>query len=102
MTLVFLQRFSKRANFSLILIGAPCKGMSTRRTSFGSGNFKDNLMTSPHASGAQLCPLLDAPAVSTIQFLAKTSRALFSPAHDGGHTTNVVGVMSQDLQPLLV
>ena len=35
------------------------------------------------------------PAVFTIKFLAKTPRALFPPVHDGDHTTNVVGVISQ-------
>jgi hypothetical protein len=40
------------------------------------------------------------PAVFTIKLLAETPRALFPPVHGGGHTTNVVGVISQDFKPL--
>ena len=34
------------------------------------------------------------PAVFTIKLPAKMPRALFPPVHGGGHTTNVVGVIS--------
>ena len=40
------------------------------------------------------------PAVFTIKLPAETPRALFPPVHGGGHTTNAVGVISQDYKPL--
>jgi len=36
------------------------------------------------------------PAVFTIKLPAKTLWALFPLVHGGGHTTNAVGVISQD------
>ena len=40
------------------------------------------------------------PTVFTIKLPAETPRALFPPVHGGGHTTNAVGVISQDYKPL--
>ena len=40
------------------------------------------------------------PPVFTIKLSVETPRALFPPVHDGGHTTNSVGVISQDYKPL--
>jgi hypothetical protein len=42
------------------------------------------------------------PAVFTIKLSVKTLQALFPPVHGGGHTTNVVGVVSQDYKPCRV
>jgi hypothetical protein len=39
-------------------------------------------------------------AVFSIELLAKTLQASFPPVHGGGHTTNAVGVVSQDYKPL--
>ena len=39
------------------------------------------------------------PAVFTIKLPAQTPQALFPLVHGGGHTTNVVGVISQDYKP---
>jgi hypothetical protein len=38
-------------------------------------------------------PLL---SIFIIKLSAKTPQALFPPVHGGGHTTNAVGVVSQD------
>ena len=46
---------------------------------------------------ASLGPL---PAVFTIKLLAEPSWALFPSVHSDGHTTNMVGVISQDYKPL--
>ena len=40
------------------------------------------------------------PAVFTIKLPAEPSRALLPSVHGGGHTINVVGVISQDYKPL--
>ena len=40
------------------------------------------------------------PAVFTIKLLAKPSRALFPSVHGGSHTTNAVGMISQDYKTL--
>jgi hypothetical protein len=40
------------------------------------------------------------PAIFAIELLAEMSRASSPLAHDGGHTTNIVGVISQDSSPL--
>ena len=40
------------------------------------------------------------PAVFTIKLPAEPPRALFPSLHGGGHTTNAVGVVSQDYEPL--
>jgi hypothetical protein len=36
--------------------------------------------------------------VSTIEFLAKTSLTSLPPEHNSGHTTNMIGMILQDLQ----
>jgi hypothetical protein len=38
--------------------------------------------------------------VFIVKLLAETPQALFPPVHGGGHTTNAVGVVSQDYKPL--
>ena len=40
------------------------------------------------------------PAVFTIKLPVEPPRALFPLVHGGGHTTNMVGVISQDYKPL--
>ena len=69
----------------------------------GSGNSVDSFSPSLRASGSPTC--LPAclswmlPAVFTIKLPAETPWALFPPVHSGGHTTNTVGVISQDFKP---
>ena len=46
---------------------------------------------------ASLRPL---PTVFTIKLPAEPPRALFPSVHGGGHTTNAVGVISQDYKPI--
>ena len=78
---------------------SPSQGPSCR-----SGNFVDSLGPSPCASGSLTCLLASLswmrPAVFTIKLPTEMPRALFPPVHDGGHTTNAVGVISQDYKPL--
>ena len=59
----------------------------------------------PHAQVGLWCVFRQAslgplPAVFTIKLLAKPLRALFPLVHSGGHTTNAVGLISQDYKPL--
>ena len=58
----------------------------------------------PHVQVGLQCAFWQAspgllPTVFTIKLTAKTPRALFPLVHGGGHTTNVVGVVSQDYKP---
>ena len=59
----------------------------------------------PHVQVGLRCAFRQAssgplPAVFTIKLSAELSRALFPFVHGGGHTTNTVGVISQDYKPL--
>ena len=59
----------------------------------------------PHTQVGLRCAFRQAspiplPAVFTIRLLAKPPRALFPSVHGDGHTTNAVGVISQDYKPL--
>jgi hypothetical protein len=78
--------------------GIPCKGQALSQVTpwIASGL--------PHAQVGLQCTFRQAsprplPAVFTIKLLAETPRALFPSVHDGGHTTNVVGLVSQDYKP---
>jgi hypothetical protein len=58
----------------------------------------------PHAQVGLQCAfwqvsLRPLPMVFTIKLIAKTSLLLFPLVHGGGHTTNAVGVVSQDYKP---
>ena len=74
------------------------------RPSSRSDNSVDSLRPSPHTSGSLTCLPTSLnrmlPAVFTIKLPAETPRALFPLVHNGGHTTNTVGVISQDYKPL--
>ena len=55
----------------------------------------------PHVQvGLRCASLGPLPAVFTIKLLTELPRALFPSVHGGGHTTNVVGVISQDYKLL--
>ena len=68
-----------------------------------SGNSMDSLGHSPRASGSPVCLPVSLsrmlPGIFTIKLPAELSRALFPPVHGGSHTTNGVGVVSQDYKP---
>jgi hypothetical protein len=58
----------------------------------------------PHVQVGLQCAFRQAsprplPAVFTIKLLAETPRAFFPSVHDDGHTTNMVGLVSQDYKP---
>ena len=92
MTLVFLPRYREARKLPPSPHWIPSQGLS-----FRSGNSVDSLGPSPRASGSPTCLPTSLsrmlPTVFAIKLPAKTSRALFSPVHGGGHTTNAVGVI---------
>jgi hypothetical protein len=66
-----------------------------------TGNSIETCEPSPHASGALLSASSRMlPVVFTIELSVKTSRVSFPPAHDGGRTINVVGVVSKTFSSL--
>jgi hypothetical protein len=83
----------------LVLIGAPRKGQALGQITpwIASGL--------PHAQVGLRCAFWQAslgplPTVFTIKLPVEMPRALFPFVHGGGHTTNAVGVVSQDYKPL--
>ena len=104
MTLVFLPRYLEALKLPPSppwspSQGIPCKGQAPGRVTpwIAPGL--------PHAQVGLWCAFRQASpgplsVVFTIKLSAETSRALFPPVHSGGHTTNVVGVNSQDYKPL--
>ena len=99
MTLVFLPRYREARKLPLVLVGAPRKGQAPGRITpwIASGL--------PHAQVGLRCAFWQAspeplPTVFTIKLPTETPRALFPLVHGGGHTTNTVGVISQDYKPL--
>ena len=99
MTPVFLPKYREARKLFPSPRWSPSQGPSSR-----SGNSVDSLGPSPRASGSPMC--LSArlfrmlPTAFTIKLSAETPWALFPPVRDGGHTTNAVGVISQDFKPL--
>ena len=85
--------------FHLVLVGAPCKGQAPGRVTPWIA------LGLPHVLVCLRCAFRQAspgplPAIFTIKFLTEPPRALFPSVYDGGHTTNAVGVISQDYKPL--
>ena len=79
--------------------GIPCKGQAPSRVTPWIA------LGLPHVQVGIRCAFWQAsprplPAVFTIELSAKIPRALFPPVHGDGHTTNAVGVVSQDYKPL--
>ena len=99
MTPVFLPRYREARKLPPSPRWSPTQGPSSQ-----SGNSVDSLGPSPRASGSPTCLPASLsrmlPAVFTIKLLAEMPWALFPPEYGGGHTTNVVGVISQDYKPL--
>ena len=102
-TLVFLPRYREASKLPPSPRWSPSQGIPRKGPSSRSGNSVDSLGPSPRSSGSPTCLPASLswmlPAVFTIKLPAKTLRALFPPIHGGGHTTNVVDVMSQDFKP---
>ena len=98
-TPVFLPRYRKARKLPPSPRGAPHKGQA-------SGQVTPWIAPGlSHAQVGLMCAFRQVspgplPAVFTIKLPAETSQALFPPVHSGGHTTNVVGVISQDYKPL--
>ena len=99
MTPIFLPRYREARKLPPSPHWSPSQGPSSQ-----SGNSVDSLVPSPRASGSPTCLPASLsrmlPAVFTIKLPAETLRALFPPVHGGNHTTNAVGVISQDYKPL--
>ena len=93
MTLLFLPRYREARKLPPSPRWSPSQGPSSR-----SGNSMDSLRPSPRASGSLTCYLASLsrmlPTVFTIKLPIEMSWALFPLVHSGGHTTNMVGVIS--------
>ena len=103
-TLIFLPRYQEARKLPPSPRWSPSQGIPRKGQALGQ-------VTSwiasglPHAQVGLWCAFRQAsprplPAVFTIKLLAKPPWALFPSVHGGGHTTNVVGVISQDYKPL--
>ena len=99
MTPVFLPRYREALKLPLVLIRAPRKGQAPSQVTpwIASGL--------PHTQVGLHCALQQAspgplPAVFTIKLLAEPPRVLLPSVYGGGHTTNMVGVISQDYKSL--
>jgi hypothetical protein len=98
MTLVFLLRYRE----ALELPPSPCWSPSQ-----GQAHGRVTLWIAPGLPYAQVglqCAFRQAsprplPAIFAIKLSAKPPHALFPSVHGGGHTTNAVGVVSQDYKP---
>jgi hypothetical protein len=103
MTPVFLLRYQEAHNLSPSPHWSPSNGIP--RKGQAPGRITPWIAPSlPHAQVGLRCAFYQAspkllPAVFTIKLSAKTPRALFPLVYGGGHTTNVVGVVSQDYKP---
>ena len=79
--------------------GIPRKGQAPGRVNLWIASGLPHTQVGLRCAFRQAFPRL-LPAVFTIKLLAETPRALFPSIHGGSHTTNVVGVISQDYKPL--
>ena len=103
-TLVFLPRYREACKLSPSPCWSPSQGI------YRKGQAPDRVTPwiAPglfHTQVGLRCAFRQAspgqlPAVFTIKLPTETPRALFPPVHGGGHTTNAVGVISQDYKPL--
>ena len=98
-TPVFLPRYREARKLPPSPRWSPSQGISRK----GQAPGRVTLWIAPDLSHVQVglwCaspgPL---PAVFTIKLSAEPPRALFPLLHGGGHTTNTVGVVSQDYKP---
>jgi hypothetical protein len=98
-TPVFLPRYREARKLPPSPCWSPSQGPNSRL-----GDSVDSLGPSSRASGSPMCLSASLfrmlPAVFTIKLPVETPWALFPPVHGGGHTTNTVGVISQDFKPL--
>ena len=95
----FYQGIEKCTSFSLVLIGAPRKGQAPGRVPswIAPGLLHAQVGLRWAFRQASPGPL---PTIFTVKLPAKKLRTLFPLVHGGGHTTNTVGVISQDYKPL--
>ena len=98
-TLLFLPRYREARKLPLSPRWSPSQGPSSL-----SGNSVDSLGPFPRASGSPTCLTASLsrmlPAIFTIKFSVEMPWPLFPPVHGGSHTTNAVGMISQDYKPL--
>ena len=104
MTLVFLLRYQETLKLPPSprwspSQGIPCKGQALGWVTPRIAPRLPDVQVGLRSAFQQASPGL-LPAVFTIKLLAETLRAVFPSVHGGGHTTNVVGVISQDYKPL--
>ena len=98
MTPVFFPRYEK-----VLKLPPSPRWNSSQGPSSRLGNSMDSPSPSPCASGSlvRLSAGFSQTALRRLHIKLPTEipRALFSSVHGGGHTTNVVGVVSQDYKP---
>ena len=103
-TLVFLPRYREARKLPPSPHWSPSQGIP--RKGQAPGQVTPWIATGlRHAQVGLRCAFQQAspgplPVVFTIKLLTKMPRALFPLVHCGGHTTNVVGVISQDYKSL--
>ena len=103
-TLVFLPRYREAHKLLPSPRWSPSQGIPRKGQALG----RVTPWIAPGLSHAQVglrCAFRQAshgtlPAVFTIKLPTEPSQALFHSVHGGGHTTNTVGVISQDYKPL--
>jgi hypothetical protein len=93
MTLVFLSRYQEACNLSCSPRWSPSQGPSSQM-----GNSMDGPGPSPRASGSPVCLSWTAPRRIHYQASGRITAGLVLSVHNGGHATNMVGVVLQDLQ----
>ena len=103
MTLVFLPRYREARKFPPSpcwnpSYGIPRKGQAPSRVTLWIASGLPHVQVGLRCAFRQASPG-PLPAVFTIKLPAESLRALFPSVHGGGHTTNVVGVISEDYKP---
>jgi hypothetical protein len=101
MTSVFLLRYREARKLPHNPYWSPSQGSSCKGQAPGRVITPWKALALPHAQvGLQNAPPKPLPVVFTIKLLAKLLLASFPLVHGDGHTTNTVGVVSQDYKPL--
>ena len=103
-TLIFLSRYREARKLPPSPRWSPSQGIPRKGQALGRVTPWIALGL-PHAQVGLQCAFRlgsprSLPAVFVIKLLAESPRALFPSVHGGGHTTNAVGVISQDFKPL--
>ena len=77
---------------------SPSQGILRKGQAPSRGNSVDSPGPSPRASGSLVYLSRTAPRCLRYQAFGRNAMGLVPSIHGGGHTTNTVGMVSQDLQ----